>query len=120
MPGKTFMYKALNTFIDDLFAFVIKMPWLHRLACLRDDLVFFVYLYQRYMLINVGGFIKRIRGGETSLGKLEMMTVLSTMRSCSRLMTNSLSRIKRLNKIKQRQLLRLKNFQVLVLLWNRR
>lgn len=34
--------------IDDLFAFVIKMPTLHRLACLRDDFVFFVYLYQRY------------------------------------------------------------------------
>ena len=48
MPWKTFLYKALNTFVDDLFAFVIKMPWLHRIACLRDDLVFFVYLYQRY------------------------------------------------------------------------
>lgn len=24
------------------------MPTLHRLACLRDDFVFFVYLYQRY------------------------------------------------------------------------
>ncbi|KAI8825115.1 cleft lip and palate transmembrane protein 1-domain-containing protein [Fimicolochytrium jonesii] len=49
MPWKTFMYKALNTFVDDLFAFVIKMPWLHRLACLRDDVVFFVYLYQRWV-----------------------------------------------------------------------
>ncbi|KAJ3272565.1 hypothetical protein HDV01_005408 [Terramyces sp. JEL0728] len=49
MPWKTFMYKALNTFIDDLFAFVIKMPMLHRLACLRDDAIFFVYLYQRWV-----------------------------------------------------------------------
>jgi hypothetical protein len=24
------------------------MPTLHRLACLRDDFVFFVYLYQRH------------------------------------------------------------------------
>ncbi|KAI8994572.1 cleft lip and palate transmembrane protein 1-domain-containing protein [Pilobolus umbonatus] len=48
MPWKTLMYKSLNTFIDDLFAFVIKMPTLHRLACLRDDFVFFVYIYQRY------------------------------------------------------------------------
>lgn len=47
MPWKTLMYKSLNTFIDDLFAFVIKMPTLHRIACLRDDVVFFVYLYQR-------------------------------------------------------------------------
>ncbi|EGF77440.1 hypothetical protein BATDEDRAFT_13981 [Batrachochytrium dendrobatidis JAM81] len=49
MPWKTFMYKALNTFVDDLFAFVIKMPWLHRLACLRDDVVFVVYLYQKWV-----------------------------------------------------------------------
>ncbi|TPX32479.1 hypothetical protein SeMB42_g07611 [Synchytrium endobioticum] len=49
MPWKTFMFKTLNTFIDDLFAFIVKMPWLHRLACLRDDFVFFVYLYQRWI-----------------------------------------------------------------------
>jgi hypothetical protein len=48
MPWRTLMYKSLNTFIDDLFAFCIKMPTLHRLACLRDDVVFFVYLYQRW------------------------------------------------------------------------
>ena len=30
------VYKSLNTFIDDLFAFVVKMPWMHRIACLRD------------------------------------------------------------------------------------
>ncbi|KAF9953985.1 hypothetical protein BGZ72_004990 [Mortierella alpina] len=49
MPFRTMMYKSLNTFIDDLFSFIIKMPMLHRLACLRDDVVFFVYLYQRYI-----------------------------------------------------------------------
>ena len=48
MPWKTFMYKALNTFIDDLFAFIIKMPTMHRLSCLRDDLIFVIYLYQRW------------------------------------------------------------------------
>eukprot|EP00123_Amoebidium_parasiticum_P010703 comp20260_c0_seq2/m.25355 comp20260_c0_seq2/g.25355 ORF comp20260_c0_seq2/g.25355 comp20260_c0_seq2/m.25355 type:complete len:366 (-) comp20260_c0_seq2:718-1815(-) len=47
MPWRMMTYKALNTFIDDLFAFIIKMPWLHRLACLRDDVIFFIYLYQR-------------------------------------------------------------------------
>lgn len=40
------MYKFLNTFIDDLFAFTIKMPTLHRLATLRDDVIFFIWLYQ--------------------------------------------------------------------------
>lgn len=49
MPWRTFIYKALNTFIDDLFAFVIRMPTLHRLACLRDDVVFIIYLYQWYL-----------------------------------------------------------------------
>ncbi|KAI0470817.1 cleft lip and palate transmembrane 1 [Xylariaceae sp. FL0804] len=48
MPGKAMMYKFLNTFIDDLFAFTIKMPLLHRLATFRDDVIFFVYLYQRW------------------------------------------------------------------------
>jgi len=48
MPGKAMMYKFLNTFIDDLFAFTIKMPTLHRLATLRDDVIFFIYLYQSY------------------------------------------------------------------------
>jgi hypothetical protein len=41
-------YKSINTFIDDLFAFVIKMPIMHRLACLRDDVIFFIFCYQRY------------------------------------------------------------------------
>jgi len=46
---KFFMYKALNTFIDDLFAFIIKMPTLHRMSCFRDDIVFAVFLYQRWI-----------------------------------------------------------------------
>ncbi|KAJ5248891.1 hypothetical protein N7468_000342 [Penicillium chermesinum] len=46
MPGKALTYKFLNTFIDDLFAFTVKMPWLHRLATLRDDVIFFIWLYQ--------------------------------------------------------------------------
>eukprot|EP00760_Papus_ankaliazontas_P005662 PhM_4_TR1269/c0_g1_i2/m.31615 len=49
LPWRTFTYKALNTFIDDLFAFIIKMPMLHRLACLRDDVIFIILLYQRWI-----------------------------------------------------------------------
>jgi hypothetical protein len=48
MPGRAMTYKFLNTFIDDLFAFTIKMPTLHRLATLRDDVIFFIYLYQMW------------------------------------------------------------------------
>ncbi|XP_026690404.2 putative lipid scramblase CLPTM1 [Ciona intestinalis] len=48
LPWRMLTYKALNTFIDDIFAFVIKMPTLYRIGCFRDDVVFFIYLYQRY------------------------------------------------------------------------
>ena len=59
------MYKALNTFVDDLFAFIIRMPTMHSLAAFRDgsclccffwlltvdclDIIFFVYLYQLWI-----------------------------------------------------------------------
>ena len=36
LPWRMMTYKALNTFIDDIFAFVIKMPTLYRLGCFRD------------------------------------------------------------------------------------
>ncbi|VDM52825.1 unnamed protein product [Angiostrongylus costaricensis] len=49
LPWRAFTYKAFNTFIDDLFAFIIVMPTSHRVACFRDDIVFMVYLYQRYL-----------------------------------------------------------------------
>ncbi|XP_022237866.1 cleft lip and palate transmembrane protein 1-like protein [Limulus polyphemus] len=49
LPWRAFMYKAFNTFIDDLFAFIITMPTAHRVACFRDDIVFLIYLYQRWL-----------------------------------------------------------------------
>ncbi|KAG7161338.1 cleft lip and palate transmembrane protein 1-like protein [Homarus americanus] len=49
LPWKAFMYKAFNTFIDDLFAFIITMPTAHRVACFRDDIVFVIYLVQRWL-----------------------------------------------------------------------
>ncbi|XP_018014437.1 cleft lip and palate transmembrane protein 1-like protein [Hyalella azteca] len=49
LPWRAFMYKAFNTFIDDLFAFIITMPTSHRVACFRDDVVFLIYLYQRWL-----------------------------------------------------------------------
>jgi len=48
MPWRQMTYKFLNTIIDDLFAFVIKMPLLHRLSVFRDDIIFLIYLYQRW------------------------------------------------------------------------
>eukprot|EP01106_Pelomyxa_sp_JSP_P005882 TRINITY_DN1935_c0_g1_i4.p1 TRINITY_DN1935_c0_g1~~TRINITY_DN1935_c0_g1_i4.p1 ORF type:complete len:623 (-),score=189.98 TRINITY_DN1935_c0_g1_i4:51-1919(-) len=49
LPWRALVYKSLNTFIDDLFAFIIKMPTLHRIACFRDDVVFIIYMYQRWI-----------------------------------------------------------------------
>lgn len=49
LPWRQMTYKFLNTIIDDLFAFVIKMPLLHRLSVFRDDLIFLIYLYQRWV-----------------------------------------------------------------------
>ncbi|VDM21312.1 unnamed protein product [Hydatigera taeniaeformis] len=49
LPWRMLTYKALNTFIDDLFAFVIKTPTLYRIGCFRDDAIFFIYLYQRWI-----------------------------------------------------------------------
>ncbi|KAK8814234.1 hypothetical protein WA158_008096 [Blastocystis sp. Blastoise] len=49
IPMNAMIYKTLNTFIDDLFSFVIKMPTLHRIACFRDDIIFFIFLYQKWI-----------------------------------------------------------------------
>uniref|UniRef100_A0AC35TZT1 Cleft lip and palate transmembrane protein 1-like protein n=1 Tax=Rhabditophanes sp. KR3021 TaxID=114890 RepID=A0AC35TZT1_9BILA len=49
LPWKPFMLKAFNTFIDDVFSMIVTMPTAHRIACFRDDIVFFIYLYQRYL-----------------------------------------------------------------------
>lgn len=43
MPWRQMTYKFLNTIIDDLFAFVIKMPILHRLSVFRDGELFIEY-----------------------------------------------------------------------------
>jgi hypothetical protein len=53
LPWRAFMYKAFNTFIDDVFAFIITMPVAHRVACFRDDIVFIIYLYQRWY-VSIG------------------------------------------------------------------
>jgi hypothetical protein len=49
LPWRQMTYKFLNTIIDDLFAFVIKMPLMHRLSVFRDDVIFLAMLYQRWI-----------------------------------------------------------------------
>jgi hypothetical protein len=49
MSGTVLAFKFVSTFIDDLFAFIMTMPMMHRIACFRDDIVFFIWLYQRHI-----------------------------------------------------------------------
>jgi len=49
MPWRMMTYKFLNTIIDDLFAFLIKMPTMHRISCFRDDVIFLIFLYQKWL-----------------------------------------------------------------------
>lgn len=49
LPWRVLIYKSLNTFIDDLFSFIIRMPTMARISCFRDDVIFFIYLYQRWL-----------------------------------------------------------------------
>eukprot|EP00546_Thalassionema_frauenfeldii_P001121 CAMPEP_0178937952 /NCGR_PEP_ID=MMETSP0786-20121207/26057_1 /TAXON_ID=186022 /ORGANISM="Thalassionema frauenfeldii, Strain CCMP 1798" /LENGTH=530 /DNA_ID=CAMNT_0020616609 /DNA_START=315 /DNA_END=1907 /DNA_ORIENTATION=+ len=49
LPWKVFLYKIFNTFVDDAFAWLIEMPWKHRIMTLRDDVVFMMFLVQVYL-----------------------------------------------------------------------
>lgn len=49
LPWRTFMYRFCNTIIDDLFSFIVKMPFLHRISVFKDDIVFLILLYQRWI-----------------------------------------------------------------------
>lgn len=49
MPQRTLFYRFLNTIIDDLFSFIITMPTMRRLSVFRDDIIFAIFLYQRWL-----------------------------------------------------------------------
>lgn len=48
LPWRALTYKAMNTFVDDVAALLIDMPMMHRLSCFRDDVIFFIYIFQRW------------------------------------------------------------------------
>ena len=62
LPWRMMTYKALNTFIDDLFAFVIKMPTLYRLGCFRDGKD--NYVTKNVQIINFFGTFIKVRNPE--------------------------------------------------------
>ena len=49
LPWRVFVYKIFNTFVDDVFAFLIEMPLKHKIMTLRDDIVFIIFLFQAYI-----------------------------------------------------------------------
>ncbi len=51
LPWRMMTYKALNTFIDDLFAFVIKMPTMYRIGCFRDGKKLFFRINYLFLLL---------------------------------------------------------------------
>lgn len=53
-------YKFLNTFIDDIFAFVIKMPTMYRLGVFRDGEYIKLISQLNHILIPISIFRYRI------------------------------------------------------------
>jgi len=54
LPWKTLIYRFIYTIIDDIFVFMIDLPWLQRMFSFRDgimcynlDVIFVLYLVQR-------------------------------------------------------------------------
>jgi hypothetical protein len=60
LPWRGMVYKALNTFMDDIFAFIITMPLMHRLACFRDG-VFFTHCMSLLSLCHTVAVFCRYR-----------------------------------------------------------
>lgn len=49
LPVKVFVYKIFNTFVDDIFAFMIQSPLKHKIMTLRDDVIFLGFLVQVWL-----------------------------------------------------------------------
>ncbi len=49
LPWQFLCYRFTTTFIDDLFAFLMDMPVLHRIACLRGNRHFAQLLFARFL-----------------------------------------------------------------------
>ena len=65
LPWRFLFYRSLNTFIDDLFAFIIRMPTMHRAACkyfllMRDHSKRYE-TFDFFVLILFGRFSRRHR-----------------------------------------------------------
>jgi len=76
LPWRKFIYRAINTFIDDLFAFIIKMPTMHRMSCFRDDVVFFAVAISFNMAALPGG--TALNQAQPTCAKTPVMSTVSS------------------------------------------
>ena len=81
MSYSVLVYKIITTFIDDLYTFVTDLPLMYKIACLRDDVVFVIWVIQCFMYpadptrVNEFGFVKKDEeneGEETPVEKKEI------------------------------------------------
>jgi len=49
LPWRALTYQAINTFIDDVFALCIRMPEVQKYSVFRDDIIFGICCYQRWI-----------------------------------------------------------------------
>ncbi|KAJ9461539.1 CLPTM1-like membrane protein cnrB [Diplonema papillatum] len=49
LPWRLLTYRFINTFIDDLFALIVRMPTMHRMSVFKDDIIFIVCMVQRFL-----------------------------------------------------------------------
>jgi len=49
LPWKALTYQAINTFIDDIFMMCIRMPEVQKYSVFRDDIIFVICCYQRWL-----------------------------------------------------------------------
>ena len=49
LPWDVLTYRFVNTFIDDLFAFIVTLPSMHQMSVFRDDIIFIVCVVQRFV-----------------------------------------------------------------------
>ena len=68
--------------MDDIFAFIIVMPTLRRIACFRDDIIFVIYMYQRWIYDvdetrTASGYKRGAKKGQIKVGMWADLILLS-------------------------------------------
>lgn len=77
LPWKTLIYRFISTIIDDIFVFMIDLPWLQRMFSFRDgNLCAIIQMLFLLLILYKGEFIKLIKIGLLCLLLLSMLVRL--------------------------------------------